>query len=125
MTAAATAKANPGHPSPLRTTMAPIRCEAYGYLPKWYTQFQSKNLSLRKDLQARTDKGPAMNHSIYTVDKATHLKVVVAGLTAGIAIVATALTVHLTHPDIDVQKARTLAVQQPHPAHALTKLAQR
>lgn len=36
-----------------------------------------------------------MNHSIFTADKATHLKVVVAGLLAGIAAVATTLTAHL------------------------------
>lgn len=32
-----------------------------------------------------------MNHSIYTAEKATHLKVVAAGLLAGIAIVAATL----------------------------------
>ncbi|MBR0992416.1 hypothetical protein JQ580_17015 [Bradyrhizobium japonicum] len=66
-----------------------------------------------------------MNHSIYSADKATHLKVVVAGATGGIAIVMTALTVHLNHPDINGQKATTLAVYQPHPARALTRMAQR
>ncbi|MBB4369953.1 hypothetical protein GGD63_002746 [Bradyrhizobium sp. cir1] len=66
-----------------------------------------------------------MNHSIYTVDKATHLKIVVAGLLAGIAIVTTALTFHLTHPDINVQKTKSLAVYHPHPIQGLIKLAQR
>lgn len=66
-----------------------------------------------------------MNHSIYTADKATHLKVVVAGLSAGIAIVMTALTVHLTHPDIEVQKTKTLAVHLLRPAHLPIKMAQR
>ncbi|MFK4506597.1 hypothetical protein ACVIW2_000423 [Bradyrhizobium huanghuaihaiense] len=66
-----------------------------------------------------------MNHSIYSADKATHLKVVVAGLAAGIAIAMTALTVHQGHPDLNGQKAKTLAVYQPHPARVLTKMAQR
>ncbi|RQH13572.1 hypothetical protein [Bradyrhizobium sp. RP6] len=66
-----------------------------------------------------------MNHSIYTADKATHLKVVVAGLFAGIAIVATTLTVHLVQPELSFQKAKTLAVYQARPMHALTEMAQR
>ncbi|MGX1016833.1 hypothetical protein AB7M69_011251 [Bradyrhizobium japonicum] len=46
-----------------------------------------------------------MNHSIYSADRATHLKVVISVLLAGIAIVAITLTAGLTHPEIDVQKA--------------------
>ncbi len=63
-----------------------------------------------------------MNHSIYTADKATHLKVVIAGLLAGIAIVATTLTVHLAPPELSSQKAKSLAVYQARP---LTEMAQR
>ncbi|WP_128923879.1 hypothetical protein [Bradyrhizobium guangxiense] len=66
-----------------------------------------------------------MNHSIYTADKATHLKVVVAGLLAGIAIVTISLAVHLAQPEMDARKATTLAVHKAHPAHALTRMAQR
>jgi hypothetical protein len=66
-----------------------------------------------------------MNHSMHTADRATHLKVVVAGLIAGIAVVTTTLTLHLTYPDMDVQKPTTVAVHQPHPTHVLTKIAQR
>jgi hypothetical protein len=66
-----------------------------------------------------------MNHSIYTADKATHLKVVVVGLLAGITVGATALTVHLAQPEMNAPKARTLAVYQPRPIHALTEMAQR
>ena len=66
-----------------------------------------------------------MNHSIHTADKATHLKVVVAGLVAATAIVTTALTLHLTDPDKNVQRPMTVTVHQPHPAHVLTRIAQR
>ncbi|MBW7971178.1 hypothetical protein [Bradyrhizobium sp. BR 10289] len=66
-----------------------------------------------------------MNHSIYSVDKPTHLKIVIAGLLAGIAIVTTAVTVHLTHPDINVQQTKRLAVYHPHPIQGQIKLAQR
>lgn len=66
-----------------------------------------------------------MNHSIYTADKATHLKVVVSGLLAGIAIVAISLTVHLAQPETNARKAATLAVHQPHPVHTLIRMAQR
>ncbi|PJG51226.1 hypothetical protein CVM73_31910 [Bradyrhizobium forestalis] len=66
-----------------------------------------------------------MNHSIYTADKATHLKVVIAGLLAGTAIVATTLTVHLAQPELSLQKATTLAVYQARPMHARIEMAQR
>ncbi|UPJ69680.1 hypothetical protein [Bradyrhizobium sp. 191] len=65
-----------------------------------------------------------MNHSIYTADRTTHLKVAVTGLLAGIAVVATTLTVHLAQPEL-MQKAKTLAVHQARPMHALTEMAQR
>lgn len=64
-----------------------------------------------------------MNHSIYTADKATHLKVVVSVLLASIAILATTLTVRLTHPEM--MKATTQAVYEAGPGHALTEIAQR
>ncbi|MCA1409912.1 hypothetical protein I6F30_01870 [Bradyrhizobium sp. NBAIM20] len=66
-----------------------------------------------------------MNHSIYTADRTTHLKVVVAALMAGIAIVMTALTVQLNRPGIDVQKSTNLAVQLAHPVHVKIQVAQR
>jgi hypothetical protein len=65
-----------------------------------------------------------MNHSIYTADKATHLKVVVSVLLASIAIVATSLTARLPHPEMNV-KATTQTVYEARPAHALTEIAQR
>ncbi|MDA9431793.1 hypothetical protein [Bradyrhizobium sp. CCBAU 51627] len=66
-----------------------------------------------------------MNHSMHTADKATHLKVIVAGLIAGIAIVTTALALHLTYPDLNAQRRTTVTVQQPHPTHVMTRIAQR
>ena len=66
-----------------------------------------------------------MNHSIYTTDNATHLKVVVAVLLASIAIVATTLTARPTHQELNAQKAKTQTVYAPRPGHVLTKMAQR
>ncbi|MEY9358721.1 hypothetical protein ABH994_001442 [Bradyrhizobium yuanmingense] len=57
-----------------------------------------------------------MNHSIYTADRTTHLKVVVAAVMAGIAIVMTALTIQLNRPGIDVQKSTNLA-SSPNPRY--------
>lgn len=65
-----------------------------------------------------------MNHSIYTADKATHLKVVLAVLLASIAIVATTLTARLNHPAMDV-RASAQTVYEPRPSHVLTEVAQR
>ncbi len=64
-----------------------------------------------------------MNHSIYTADKATHLKVVVGGLLAGIAIVATTLSVRLAEPELSLLSARP--VHQAHLMQAPTELVQR
>lgn len=66
-----------------------------------------------------------MNHSIYTADKATHLKVVVSVLLASIAIAATTLTARLTHSEMNVRKATTHIVYEPRPGHALTEIVQR
>ncbi|MHC2289499.1 hypothetical protein [Bradyrhizobium barranii] len=61
-----------------------------------------------------------MNHSIYSADRATHLKVVISVLLAGIAIVAITLTARLTHPEIDVQKATAQTVYEARSSHART-----
>ena len=66
-----------------------------------------------------------MNHSMHTADRATHLKVVVAGLIAGTAIMTIALTLHLTYPDMNAHRPTTAMVQQPHLAHVVTRIAQR
>jgi hypothetical protein len=65
-----------------------------------------------------------MNHSIYTADKATHLKVVVSVLLVSITIVATTLTARLPHPDMNV-KSTTQTVYEVRPGHALTEIVQR
>ncbi|WP_271568203.1 hypothetical protein [Bradyrhizobium sp. CCBAU 11386] len=65
-----------------------------------------------------------MNHSIYTADRATHLKVVVSVLLVSIAIMAAAMTVRLTHPATSVQVTATHTVYKPHRSHALTEMAQ-
>jgi hypothetical protein len=65
---------------------------------------------------------PAMNHSIYTADKATHLKVVVAALLASIAIMATTLGTRLAHPEKDAQVVATQTVYKPRPSHTLTEM---
>ncbi|MDN5002170.1 hypothetical protein ACFQZO_14880 [Bradyrhizobium sp. GCM10027634] len=64
-----------------------------------------------------------MNHSIYTADKATHVKVVVSVLLTSIAIMAITLTARLTHPDVNARAMATQTVSKPHPGHALTELA--
>lgn len=66
--------------------------------------------------------GPAMNHSIYTADKATHLKVVVSVLLINIAIMATTLTARLVHPEVTTQTMAIQRVHKPHPGHALTEM---
>jgi len=37
-----------------------------------------------------------MNHSIHSADRATHLKIVVVALVAGIAVIAVAISAHTT-----------------------------
>ena len=64
-----------------------------------------------------------MNHSIYAAEKATNLKVVAAGLLAGIAIVATTLSVRLAEPGLSPLNARP--VHQARLMQAPTELAQR
>ncbi|MET4177310.1 hypothetical protein ABIB99_008434 [Bradyrhizobium sp. LA6.1] len=66
-----------------------------------------------------------MNHSIYSADRATHLKVVISVLLTGIAIVAITLTARLTHPEIDAQKATAQTVYEARSNQALTEIVQR
>lgn len=63
-----------------------------------------------------------MNHSMYTADKATHLKVVVAALIAGIAITTAMLGTRLAHPETNTQAVATQAVYKPRPSPALTEM---
>ncbi|KQT26690.1 MULTISPECIES: hypothetical protein [Bradyrhizobium] len=64
-----------------------------------------------------------MNHSIYTAEKATHLKVVAAGLLAGIAIVAATLSVRFAESELSPLSARH--VHQAHLVQTPTEMAQR
>lgn len=64
-----------------------------------------------------------MNHSVYSADRATHLKVVGSVLLLGIVIVATALAARLTHPEAELRNVRTQTVQQPRSGHALTEIS--
>jgi hypothetical protein len=52
-----------------------------------------------------------MNHSIHSADRATHLKVVVLALVAGIAVAGLALSAH-TSPD-DSQAAHVVRAGKP------------
>ncbi|MGY3238907.1 hypothetical protein ACVWZ4_000473 [Bradyrhizobium sp. USDA 4472] len=64
-----------------------------------------------------------MNHSIYSADRATHLKVVAAVLLASTAMIATTLAARPSHPEMNV-KATAQAVHETRPGHALTAIAQ-
>ncbi|MGW1422512.1 hypothetical protein ACWAT4_20625 [Bradyrhizobium manausense] len=64
-----------------------------------------------------------MNHSVYTADKATHLKVVISVLLINITVMAIMLTARLTQPEVSAGAAATLSVDKPHPTQALTELA--
>jgi cell division protein FtsN len=67
---------------------------------------------------------PAMNHSIYTADRATHLKVVVAVLLASIAIMATTLGAKIAHSDTNGQAMATQTIYKPRPGNSLTQMTQ-
>ena len=64
-----------------------------------------------------------MNHSVYSADKATHLKVVISALLVSIAIMATTLAARLTHPEINVQANATQAAYKPHRGSAVSEVA--
>jgi hypothetical protein len=67
-------------------------------------------------------KEPAMNHSIYTADKATHVKVVVSVLLASVAIMAVTLTARLEHPQVSVDATASQALYKARPGHVLTEM---
>jgi len=62
----------------------------------------------------------AVNHSIHTVDKTTHLKVVVLVLVGSIVMTAITLTARVAHPEFNARATATR--NQPHPDRALTAL---
>ncbi len=55
-----------------------------------------------------------MNHSIYSADRSTHLKVVVVALVAGIAVAGLGVTARATSPDEgSTQTARVIKAGKP------------
>jgi hypothetical protein len=54
-----------------------------------------------------------MNHSIYSADRSTHLKVVVVALVAGIAVAAVGLSARLSSDDGYAQTARVIKAGKP------------
>jgi hypothetical protein len=55
----------------------------------------------------------SMNHSIYSADRSTHLKIVVVALIAGIAVAAVGLSSRLTSDDGYAQTARVIKAGKP------------
>ena len=54
-----------------------------------------------------------MNHSIYSADRSTHLKVVAVALVAGIAVAAVGLSARLNSDDGYAQTARVIKAGKP------------
>ena len=54
-----------------------------------------------------------MNHSIYSADRPTHLKIVVVALVAGIAVAAVGLSARLNTDDGYAQTARVIKAGKP------------
>lgn len=54
-----------------------------------------------------------MNHSIYSADRSTHLKIVVVALIAGIAVAGFSISARTTSDDGYTQTARVLKAGKP------------
>jgi hypothetical protein len=54
-----------------------------------------------------------MNHSIYSADRATHMKIVVVALIAGIAVAGLGVSTRLTVDDGYTQTARVIKAGKP------------
>lgn len=54
-----------------------------------------------------------MNHSIYSADRSTHLKIVVVALVAGIAVAGLGITARATSNDGTTQTARVIKAGKP------------
>lgn len=54
-----------------------------------------------------------MNHSIYSADRATHLKIVVVALVAGIAVAGLGIAGRVTADDRYSQTARVIKADKP------------
>ncbi|WP_143106058.1 hypothetical protein [Bradyrhizobium sp. Gha] len=64
-----------------------------------------------------------MNHSIYTADRSTHLRIVVATLLASIAMMATMLGTKLAHLDANGRSMATQTVYKQRPNHNFIEMA--
>jgi flagellar basal body-associated protein FliL len=54
-----------------------------------------------------------MNHSIYSADRSTHLKIVVVALIAGIAVAGFGISARMTSNDSYAQNSRIIKAGQP------------
>ena len=54
-----------------------------------------------------------MNHSIYSADRATHMKIVVVALVAGIVVAGLGISAHLTTDNGYSQTARVIKAGKP------------
>jgi hypothetical protein len=54
-----------------------------------------------------------MNHSIYSADRTTHLKIVVVALVAGILVAGFGITTRAMAPDDNLQTARVMKAGKP------------
>ena len=54
-----------------------------------------------------------MNHSIYSADRSTHLKIVVVALVAGIAVAGLGISARVTSNDDNVQTAHVVKAGKP------------
>ncbi|MGQ0683472.1 hypothetical protein [Bradyrhizobium sp.] len=54
-----------------------------------------------------------MNHSIYSADRTTHLKIVVVALVAGILVAGLGISTRVTSSDDGVQTARVMKAGKP------------
>ena len=54
-----------------------------------------------------------MNHSIYSADRTTHLKIVVVALVAGILVAGFGISTRATNSDDGVQTARVMKAGKP------------
>ena len=58
--------------------------------------------------RAAEQQEPSVNHSIYSADSMTHLKIVVVALIAGIDVVSVGISAHLSADDGDARTARVI-----------------
>jgi hypothetical protein len=65
------------------------------------------------DYYGRWRQEASMNHSIYSADRSTHLKIVVVALVAGIAVAGLGITARATSNDGSTQTARVIKAGKP------------